>query len=203
MLRKLHALLLKSRLRSLVEAYHREVEQHQHAVQTLRSWKAVLLAFRTRPLYPVVVALLAVISAGTGMYPYSPVLIAAVVFAPFRWRIIYASAAIGAATGAGLLAVTLQTIGGQHLPGFFANVLGTLEGSRVQQWIDAYGTFALAVVAALPIPEMPTLLTLILANTPPWAIWLAVFAGKLVKYGAYILAVQLILKAIRHGPHAP
>lgn len=199
MIQKLTNFLARSRLRSLVELYHRELEQHQQAVLTFRSWKAVLLASRRSAIYPLIIALLAVISAGTGTYPYSPVLIAAVVFAPFRWQTIYVSAVLGAATGAGLLAITLQFVGSQHLPGFFADILGTLEGSWVRHWVDAYGAYALAAVAALPIPEMPTLLALILAGTPPWVIWLAIFAGKSIKYGVYILAVLLILRAIRHG----
>lgn len=195
--RWLHALLARSGLRALVERTQRELELHEQAQHTLRHWKAVLLRARLSAWYPAVVALLAVISAGTGMYPYSPVLVAAVVFAPWRWRVIYFAAAIGAASGAGLLAVTLQNLGDQTIASAFAHLDRSAQWATAQRWIEAYGSYALALIAALPVPEMPALLTLILAKTPAWAIWLAVLAGKLVKYGIYILAVQLLLRAVR------
>lgn len=195
--RWIHNLLDRSGLRSLVEKYHHELEQHQQAAQTLRNWKALLLSSRTSIAYPILIGTLAMISAGTGMYPFAPILIAAVVFAPFRWRTIYLSAVLGAATGAGLLALTIQLVSGQQFSGFFTELFGSVEGTRTQQWIKAYGSYALAVIAALPVPEMPALITLIVSKTPPWMIWLAILAGKLVKYGMYILAVQLILRAIR------
>lgn len=195
--RTVQALLRRSGLHALVERYHHELEQHEQAQQVLRSWKSWLLRARASPVYPVVVALLAVISAGTATYPYSPVLIAAVVFAPQRWRVIYVAAALGAATGAGLLAMALQSVGDLALATLFSGFELSPRWADMQQWVAAYGSLALALIAALPVPEMPALLTLIVAKTPPGQIWLAVLAGKLVKYGLYIAVVLGLLRAIK------
>lgn len=194
------ALLERSGLHALVERHHREHEQH-HA-HPRWSWRAVLHGSRLSFAYPALVALLAVISAGTGLYPYGPVLAVAVVFAPERWRSTYLAACLGAATGATLLALMVQSLVGQHLIAqYFPDLEYSPQWRLAQQWVAAYGSIALAVIAALPLPEIPPLLILALAKTPPPLIGLAIFCGKLCKYGIYIFIVRLILKAIRLGLH--
>lgn len=192
------ALLQRSGLHALVERYHHEHEQH-HA-HPRWSWRAILHGSRLSLAYPALVALLAVVSAGTGLYPYGPVLVAAVVFAPERWRSTYLAACLGAATGATLLTLTVQSLGGQQLIAqYFPGLEQSTQWKLAQRWVEAYGSIALAVIAALPVPEIPPLLILALAKTPPPLIWLAIFCGKLFKYGTYIFLVRLILKAIRLG----
>ena len=193
------ALLERSGLHSLVERYHREHEQHRTHARW--SWRAVLHGSRLSLAYPALVGLLAVISAGTGLYPYGPVLVAAVVFAPERWRSTYLAACLGAATGATLLTLAVQSVGGHLIAQYFPGLEFSPQWKPAQQWIEAYGSFALAVIAALPVPEIPPLLIVALAKTPPPLVALAIFCGKLCKYGTYIFLVRLLLKAIRLGLH--
>lgn len=151
--------------------------------------------------FPALVALLAVISAGTGLYPYGPVLAAAVVFAPERWRSTYLAACLGAATGATLLTLTVQSLGAHLIAQYFPGLELSPQWMLTQQWVEAYGSIALAVIAALPVPEIPPLLILALAKTPPPLIGLAIFCGKLFKYGLYIFLVRLLLKALLLSLH--
>ena len=74
---------------------------------------------------------------------------------------------------------------------------------RAEKWVQAYGAWGLAAIAALPLPQLPPLLILTLAKTPTSLIGLAILAGKLVKYGFYVLSVRLILTAIHKGLHRP
>lgn len=189
------ALLERSGLKAMIERHHRGQAQGQ------RGWRGVLHGSRLSLAYPLLVAVLALVSAGTGLYPYGPVLVAAVLIAPERWRSTYLAASIGAATGATLLAQAVQWVGSQLIAQYFPGLEHSPQWLSAEQWVSAYGSVALAVVAALPLPQIPPLLILALAQTPPLLIGLAIFVGKLCKYGAYILAVQLALRALRRGLH--
>jgi len=194
----LAAFLDRSGLRTLVERYHREHE-HQASALPRRNWRGFLHSMRLSPAYPALVGVLALISAGTGLYPFGPVLVAAVVIAPERWRSTYLAACVGAATGATLLALTIQFVGGHLVTEYFPGLEHSEQWTRAEQWIKAYGAVALAAIAAMPVPQMPALLILALANTHPLLIGLAIVVGKLCKYGAYALSAKVILNAIRRG----
>jgi hypothetical protein len=122
---------------------------------------------------------LALISAGTALYPFGPVPVAAVVIAPERWRSTYFAACLGAATGATLLALTIQSVGGHLVAEYFPRLEHSDQWTRAEQWIEIHGAVALAAIAAMPVPQMPPLLILALANTHPLLIGLAIVVGKL------------------------
>jgi membrane protein YqaA with SNARE-associated domain len=167
------------------------------AARVLRGWKAVLRAARNRKGLPVLVAAMAAVSSGTGLYPFMPVLVTAVAFAPSRWRAIYVAAVLGAAAGAGLLALAIQAAG-EDLASIGIPRIGELpQWLEAEPLIRAYGDYALAMVAALPVPQIPVLLALALAHASPWSIAAAVLVGKAIKYGAYIAGTELIVAALR------
>lgn len=190
--------LERSGLRSLTERCQRELEQHEGAAHTLQLWKTLLLATRHSNGFPVVVGLLAIVSAGTGTYPFVPVLVAAIVFAPFRWRAIYLASALGAAAGAGLLALAVQVVGTELTSASLVRIDTLPNWLEGQGLVERFGGYALVVIAALPVPQTPVVITLALTKTSPWMIGLAVLAGKLAKYGVYVLGVQWTLKALRY-----
>ena len=195
----LNALLRRSGLRALVERYHRDHQQPPGLPRARLSWKTVLHGSRLSFAYPALVFLLAMISAGSGFYPYGPVLAAAVVFAPERWRSTYLAACLGAASGAALLTLALQSLGEPLLAQYLPDLGLAPQWTRIEHWVAARGAYALALIAALPLPEIPPLLILALAKTPVAAIWLAIFCGKLCKYGLYIFLVRLLLAALRQN----
>ena len=50
-------------------------------------------------------------------------------------------------------------------------------------WVGRYGLFALAAVCALPLPQTPALIVCAVSELPQPGIFLAVAAGKCLKYG--------------------
>ena len=195
------ALLRRSGLRAMVERRHHEREQQHTHVSARLSWKSVLHGSRLSLAYPALVYLLALVSAGTGLYPYGPVLVAVVVFAPERWRSIYLAACLGAASGATLLTLTVQSLGQPLMAQYLPELQLSPQWTLIEQWVASHGSLPLALIAALPVPEIPPLLILALAKTPPAEIGLAIFCGKLFKYGVYIFLVRLLLAALRLGLH--
>ncbi len=178
-------------LAAVVAHFHR----HGHAGQSSPLGR-LLYRVRHAQAYPVAVALLALISAATGLYPYGPVIIAAVVFAPERWRSSYLAACSGAALGGMACALLVETLGLGLVDGFFPEARQHEFWERSAYWIGHHGALALAVIGALPLPQMPALLVAALGDLNPLAIGAALFVGKLVKYGAYILATRVVLAAL-------
>ena len=156
----------------------------------------LLYRVRHSPLYPLTVALLALVSAGTGLYPYGPVIIAATVFAPDRWRSSYLAACAGTAARRMACALVLQTVGFNLVDEWFPGIREHEFWEQSAYWIGRHGAAALAAIGALPVPQMPALIVSALGNLHPVAIGLALFSGKLVKYGVYILATRVVLSAL-------
>lgn len=182
-----------------IERMALHLHRHRDTPEQLNRGSRLLLRARDSIWYPAAVSLLAMFSAGTGLYPVGPVLVAATVFAPQRARTIYLFAAVGAATGAMLCAILVQTSGISLIDAAFPDIRHHAGWETSRYWIDLHGPVALAVIAGLPVPELPALLITALAEVPPPMIWLAIFCGKLVKYGVYIAATVVVVKAIhRH-----
>lgn len=192
--RWLHRLAEWSGIAALVHYFHRQHDGHRLG--------KFLYRVRHAPSYPVAVALLAMISAGTGLYPFGPVIVAATVFAPDRWRTIYLGASLGAAVGGALCAVVVETAGIQMVDSVFPEIRHHAYWERSAYWIGEHGALALAAIAALPVPQMPALIVSALGELNPVAIGGALFIGKLIKYGLYVGAVRLVLATIHHVQHA-
>ncbi len=191
--RWLHRLAVLSGVQALVAHFQR----HRHAAEQLDPGSRLLWRVRHSRWYPLAVGLFALISAGTGLYPFGPVLVAATVFAPQRWRSVYFGALCGAALGGMLCAALVQGLGVQVIDWAFADIRQHEFWSLSAWWIQRHGSLALAVIAALPVPQMPALIVAALADLHPLTIGAALCAGKIVKYGVYVLAVKLLLRALR------
>ncbi|MBK7901422.1 MAG: hypothetical protein KA603_04270 [Azonexus sp.] len=190
--RWVHRAAEASGIAALVAHFHRHGRQEGEAS---RLGKMLYRARHSRA-YPLAVALLAAVSAATGLYPYGPVIIAAVVFAPERWRSSYLAACVGAALGGMVTALLVETLGLGLVDSVFPGARAHEFWERSAYWIEQHGPLALAAIAALPLPQMPALLVSALGDLNPLAIGAALFAGKLVKYGAYILATRVVLAAL-------
>ncbi|HEY9103482.1 MAG TPA: VTT domain-containing protein [Chitinimonas sp.] len=150
-------------------------------------WHGWLLALQHSPYYPLAVAALALPSNATGLYPYGPILCAALLIAPQRWRSVWLFACLGATCGALLLAALVQWQGTPFIEHAMPGLMQQPEWQAHEARVAQYGPWALLVFAALPIPQTPVVLITALSQASLWQIGLAVFAGKLVKYGAYTL----------------
>jgi uncharacterized membrane protein YdjX (TVP38/TMEM64 family) len=117
--------------------------------------------------------------------------------APRRWRGTYVAACLGAVVGVLALAGLVQTYGLPWVEGMFPD--GGHSGSwrLYEYWARRRGWLALALFAALPLPQTPILVLSALSQVPLGRIALAVLVGKVLKYGVYTAAVLALLGAVR------
>ena len=159
-------------------------------------WARLLGRLRHSMFLPFAVGLLAAVSSATGLYPFGPVLAAAVLAAPRRWWSLYVASCAGAVGGVLLLAGLVRTYGLPWAEALFPGVEQSAEWQRYVYWSARYGWLALAAFAASPLPQMPILVLSALSRIGLGPIALAVLVGKLVKYGVYGAAVLTVLRVL-------
>lgn len=192
-MRALHRLAERSGLAAMVRRYLAGLQ----AGRRLDPGSRLLLRIRHSPAYPLGVGVLAVISAGTSLYPFGPVIVAATVFAPGRWRAIVVAAALGATLGATGLTLTVRGLGLELAEAWFPAVRDSGLGERSAYWLARHGGLALGAIAALPVPQLPAIVLAGLSDMHPGTVALALLLGKLVKYVIYVRAVVLLLRGMR------
>lgn len=193
-MRWVHRLAVRCGLVRLVDFYLAGL----HAEQKLNAGSRLLFRIRHSAWYPLLVGGLAVVSAATSLYPFGPVIVAATVFAPNRWRATIVGATLGAVIGATGLALFVQSVGLGLVDALFPALRESTIWAHSAYWIEHHGSFALVAIAALPVPQMPAIILAALSEMGLFSIALALLVGKTLKYTVYVLGVLLVLRAIRH-----
>jgi membrane protein YqaA with SNARE-associated domain len=122
--------------------------------------------------------------------PFVPVLMAAVLISPAQWRSISLFTSMGSALGGVLVLIIFHHLGWVQVmeshPEWFASDMWQM----MLHWLTDWGVWALAVIAATPLPQSPALFFLAMTDQSWWAMWGALAGGKLIKYGsvAYLTA---------------
>lgn len=168
------------------------------AENKLNAGSRLLVVIRHSSWYPLLVGGLALISAATSLYPFGPVIVAATVFAPNRWRGVIVGASLGAVLGATGFALVVQTLGVELVDALFPALRQSVIWSHSLYWVEHHGALALAAIAALPVPQMPAMIVAALSGMGLPSIALALLLGKTAKYVVYVLGVLLVLRTIRH-----
>lgn len=194
LMRLVHGLAERSGLTRMVDFYLNGL----HAEQKLSRGGRWLFRIRHSHGYAVAVGLLAVVSAGTSLYPFGPVIVGATVFAPGRWRGVILGATLGAAIGATTFVLLVQHLGVGLVDAWFPGIRKNAIWAESTYWIERHGELALGLIAALPVPQMPALIASALGEMHPAAVFVALLCGKGVKYTVYVLGVLLLLRAMRH-----
>lgn len=194
LMRWVHRLAVRSGLVRLVDFYLAGLQ----AGHKLNAGSRLLFRIRYSAWYPLLVGGLAVISAATSLYPFGPVIVAATVFAPNRWRGVIVGASLGAVIGASAFALFVQGVGGGLIDSQFPALRETAIWEHSAYWIKQHGSLALAAIAALPVPQMPAMILAALSEMGLFSIALALLVGKTLKYTVYVFGVLLVLRAIRH-----
>lgn len=194
LMRWVHRLAERSGLVRLVDFYLGGLR----AERKLNAGSRLLFRIRHSAWYPLLVGGLAVISAATSLYPFGPVIVAATVFAPNRWRGVIVGASLGAVIGASAFALFVQNVGTGLIDALFPTLRESAIWAHSAFWIKQHGSLALAVIAALPVPQMPAMVLAALSEMGLFSIALALLVGKTLKYTLYVLGVLLVLRAIRH-----
>ncbi len=127
----------------------------------------------------------------TASAPYSAVLIAALWLTPHRWKSLVVFSSLGGALGAIVMIAGFEHLGWAQLYAAFPELTGSPTWQRVVQAIRDYGVAALAAVAAAPMPQTPALVIAASTHLNPLAVFVALFAGKVVKYSVLSWLVSI------------
>jgi membrane protein YqaA with SNARE-associated domain len=135
--------------------------------------------------YPLLVGGIALLLTVSMSIPFASLLIAAVLLRRERWKEITVFASVGSAAGGLLLYLIFHHLGWSYLIEAYPDLVQSKAWVDATHWVTSYGTWALLAVAASPLPQTPALIFTAVSSLPPLEVFLALFIGKLVKYGAY------------------
>lgn len=139
---------------------------------------------------PRAIPLLGAVSAGDFFLPALPTQLSVLALGwlqPRRAPWIALTFAAAAATGAGVLALLIAHAAG-FAHQFGAEALGPSWPELVAK-VERYGVWAVLALSMLPTPPRLATAATLLAGVPPSAVVAAVFAGKLVWFGAVLASI--------------
>jgi membrane protein YqaA with SNARE-associated domain len=118
-------------------------------------------------------------------YPVTAVVVPAALLVPYRWRQITAATALGSALGATLLVIVFHHLGWSQLYERFPELATHAAWRQVIAWAADYGAIALFMIAVLPLPQTPALIFFGIARHDYLSIFIAMLAGKSLKYALF------------------
>jgi membrane protein YqaA with SNARE-associated domain len=134
--------------------------------------------------YPVAVGV-AAFALTVMVIPFASILIGAVLLRRDRWKEIVVLSSLGSATGGLILYLSFHHLGWVQIAAVYPDLTQLKAWSDATRWISDYGTWALLGIAAMPMPQTPALIFTAISQLPPAEVFLALFFGKLLKYGVY------------------
>jgi membrane protein YqaA with SNARE-associated domain len=142
--------------------------------------------------YPLMVGVLALVLTVSMTIPFASILIGAVLLRRDRWKEIVLVSSLGSATGGPVLYLIFHHLGWSQIAVAYPDLTQSKAWVDATRWVSAYGTWALLGIAAMPLPQTPALIFTAMSRLPISEIFLALFLGKLLKYGVYgFLAANL------------
>jgi membrane protein YqaA with SNARE-associated domain len=130
-------------------------------------------------------ALLAAAGTLTAAFPVTAIVVPAVLLVPLRWRGVAFTCALGSTLGALALIEIVHSFGWSQLEVWFPQLTSHANWQNVQNWIDEYGVLSLFLIAASPLPQTPALILFGIAGDHFLSVFIAVFAGKMLKYSIF------------------
>ncbi len=153
----------------------------------IRRW---LARFSGSPNYALFTGLLALLSTLSMSVPGTFALVLAVLAKPARWRSLWLWACVGSAVGGVVLVLFFHHLAWAQVYALFPKFETSRSWLRVEDWVEDYGLYALAWVAALPLPQTPALVLCGIGRVPVWGVFAAMLIGKLAKYGVVAWTVS-------------
>ncbi|WP_018988285.1 hypothetical protein [Aromatoleum toluclasticum] len=124
----------------------------------------------------------------TAAWPVTAVVVPATLMAAGRWRAIAGVSALGSAIGATVLMLVFHHLGWTQLYERFPELATNSSWAQVVDWGRRYGTAALFLIAASPLPQTPALIFFGAVRPDYVGVFVAMLAGKLMKYGTFAWA---------------
>ncbi|HQQ62566.1 MAG TPA: hypothetical protein PLF22_03235 [Pseudomonadales bacterium] len=151
----------------------------------------LLQAVRDSRWFLPVLFLLAIASTLSMLVPFTSILVIAVLAQPTRWRSAFCWGSAGSALGGSIITLAFHQLGWIQVYQKFPELASSPAWHSVLIWTAEYGLRALAVIAALPLPQTPALIFCSISQQPLWGVFLALFFGKFVKYGVVAATVSV------------
>ncbi|MDE2585686.1 MAG: hypothetical protein KGN39_09840 [Betaproteobacteria bacterium] len=142
----------------------------------------LLARFADHPGFALLVAAVALVCTLTFSFPFTAVLVLAVWLAPRRWLWIVGLSALGSGVGAALLAEVFHHLGWQQVAARWPELVVGEAVSTLAAWVARWGHLTLGLVAASPLPQAPAILLCAVRDPAPLTVFVAIAAGKGVKY---------------------
>lgn len=117
--------------------------------------------------------------------PFGAVLCSAVLLDSRRWVRIWLLSSLAAAAGSLILFVFFHHLGWDQLVARFPDIVQSGVYGRVSAWVQAWGVWALFVVTVIPLPQTPALAVCAIVDQPLPLAFLALLAGKGLRYAVY------------------
>ena len=118
----------------------------------------------------------------TAAYPVTAVIVTAVIMAPRRWLKLSAACALGSAAAGAVVVGVAHLLGYNEIHHLFPNLISPATWAEASRWIGDYGVWAIFGVGASPLPQMPLLIFFGIVDDRILEAFIALFAGKLIKY---------------------
>ncbi len=154
-----------------------------------RPWRTQVLThltrlqrFATRPWYVAAIAGLAALDAFVVFIPVEALMFPAVLTRRSRWLGTTLWISLGSAIGATLFGLFCREYGTPFLHALFPELLGSRSWQDMERTIQAHGGWGLALVSLSFLPQHPAVAFAGLAHLPLRTIFLAVLAGRALKY---------------------
>lgn len=144
-------------------------------------WES-LRRFIDRPFYSLLLLLLAAVDIFVGFIPTDGLLLSSSAMRPKRWINLALATTIGNVIGAAILAGILIHDADwitQQWPSFFESDAWL----KADKFLEAYGLWALWLVAATPLPVLPVIVGLSMAELSFQTLVLVFASSRLVKFG--------------------
>lgn len=135
----------------------------------------------------------------TAAYPVTAVVVPATLLAPRNWRRITLFTALGSALGATVLVLVIHHMGWANLYEHYPQLATHPDWRQVMSWVQRYGIIALFLIALSPLPQTPALIFFGITRQDYIGIFIAMLAGKILKYGLFAWATNRFPEKLGSG----
>jgi membrane protein YqaA with SNARE-associated domain len=148
---------------------------------------SIILKRAERTSFIPLVGLVAFLSTLSMSVPVEWLVVAAALAAPRRWGATASIAALGSAIASLGLYLAFHHFGWNILAERYPELAGSRAWLQATDWLSRYGLLALFGLMAvpLPIPKLPMLAVAGIYRLPILDVFVAIVAGKMIKYLAY------------------
>lgn len=148
-------------------------------------WFSRVQNFIDRPWYVPFISFLAGIDLFIVIVPTEPLVISAVLLRPKKWIRIFFFVALGSAIGALALALFINLGPNEVILKWLSGAIESNTWNKTVALVNSHGVLALLLISLGPLPQQPGVVVAALAGLSVEQIFLAVLAGRCLKYGVF------------------